>query len=96
LDQDDTEVYCVLQDHCDGKVVEPKTPREVDVSLMVFVVHPRGNFKRTQIIAIDHCRVFFQVMPIADITSNNGQFIFNRTTLAHWILPDYGYDGQDT
>jgi hypothetical protein len=59
-----------------AKLWNPRLPREVDVSLMGFVVHRRGDFARAQILAIDRCRVYFQVMSIADITSNNGQFIF--------------------
>jgi hypothetical protein len=57
------------------KYWNPRLLREGNVSLMGFVVQQRGEFTGAQVLAINRCCVYLQVISIADMTNNDVQFI---------------------
>jgi hypothetical protein len=90
LPQETIYKYDLIELAQDGKV-SPRLLREGDVLLMGCVVQHRGEFTRAQVIAIKRCRVYFQVISIVDMTSNDRQFILKSYYLGtsdparHWL-----------
>jgi hypothetical protein len=72
-----------------AKFWTPSLLRESDVSLIGFMAQHRDEFTRAQVLAINRCRVYLQVISIADMTSNDGQFIFKS------YYPGIGCDVPD-
>jgi hypothetical protein len=53
----------------------PNLMRDGEVSLMENLVQHRDKFSRSNIMAINRCRVFLQVISLADVVSNDGKFV---------------------
>jgi hypothetical protein len=86
LDQDNMEVSCRLHDHRDGEVLDTKNSTRGRR-----VVQHRDEFTRAQVLAINRCRVYLQVISLSDMTSNDGIFLLKSYYLGtedptrHWL-----------
>jgi hypothetical protein len=74
-----------------AKFWTPRLLREGRVSLMGSMAQHRGEFTQAQVLAIIRCRVYLQMISIADMTSTDGQFILKSYYLGtadparHWL-----------
>jgi hypothetical protein len=61
------------------------------VSIMGYVVQHKDEFTRAQVLVINRCRVYLQVISISYMTSNDGLFLFKSHYLGtayparHWL-----------
>jgi hypothetical protein len=69
----------------------PNLLRESDTSLMGHVDQHRDELTRAQVLGTNRCRVYLQVISIADVTSNYGRFLLKSYYLGtaaptrHWL-----------